>query len=445
MRVSRWAAGLGAGCLLLTTGCVRATTEGFLPDNGASTSVVAPGIGDSSIRVGFVPVDLEKVSAQLGFTVASQGDPAAQIQALVDWANANGGVGGRTIDPVVRVYEASGDSPESEEALCKQLTQDDKVFAAVLNGQFQPSARPCYAAASTVMLDQTLVPQSDQSLAELSPYLWQPSLPSYDDFANGLMATLKDNNWFAGATNLAIVAPDKSINKDLVNDVVIPQLAGTYDGPVTTFWIDTSELGTLSQGIEQALFSFKGKDVSHVMFLGGERIAPFFQATASIQKFKARYSFSTWDSPNFMTDNPELVPQDSLPGSIGIGFSQGSDTPNDFYTWATTDAQKECKGIFDAAGVTFEGIDQARTALMYCDSVRFLKMVGDLAGATLNAATLAAAAAELGDTFQAASGFGTDFSGERRAGGSAYSVLAYDLDCACYRYQGDPVPYPPPS
>ena len=143
-----------------------------------------------------------------------------------------------------------------------------------------------------------------------------------------------------------------------------------------------------------------------------------------------------------MTDNPELVPQDSLPGSIGVGFSQGSDTPNEFYTWATTDAQKECKAIFDEAGVTFPGIDEARTALMYCDSVRFLKAVGDLSGATLNASSIARSAADLGDTFQAASGFGTSFSADTRAGGSAYSVLAYDDSCACYRYQGDPVPYP---
>ena len=446
MRIGRWAVVVAAACSLLVTGCVKATTEGFLPDSpgtGTTTGdVAAPGLTATTLRLGFVPVDLEKTSTQLGFQVASQGVPTDQINALVAWANANGGIGGRQVEAVIRTFEASGDSPESEEALCKQLTQDDKVFAVVLNGQFQPSARPCYAAASTLMLDQTLVPQSDESLAALSPYLWQPSLPSYDAFANGLMATLKANNWYEGATTLGIVAPDKTLNKDVVDDVVIPQLAGVYDGPVETFWIDTAELGTLSQGIEQAIFSFKAKKVSHVMFLGGERIAPFWQATAGIQNFSARYSFSTWDSPNFMTDNPELVPQDSLPGSIGVGFSQGSDTPNEFYTWATTDAQKECKAIFEESGVTFPGIDEARTALMYCDSVRFLKTVGDLAGATLNASSVARAAADLGDTFQAASGFGTTFTADTRAGGSAYSVLAYDTSCACYRYQGDPVPYP---
>ena len=443
MRINRLAlAGVLVGALM-ASGCVRATTEGFLPAQpGSGTSdVAAPGVTATTVKMGFVPVDLEKVSTQLGFTVASQGDPAEQVQAMVDWANANGGIGGRTIEPVVRVFEASGDSPESEEALCKQLTQDDQVFAAVLNGQFQPSARPCYAAASTMMIDQTMVPQNDESLAELSPFLWQPSLPSYDDFANGLMATLAANDWYEGATNVAIVAPDKQINKDLVDEVVLPLMKESYDGPTETFWIDTGTLGTLSQGIEQAIFRFKDKDVSHVIFLGGERIGPFFQATAGIQNFKARYSFSTWDSPNFMTDNPELVPQDSLPGSVGVGFSQGSDTPNEYYTWATTPAQQECKDIFDEYGVTFEGIDQARTALMYCDSVRFLKATGDIAGATLNANTVAAAAATLGDSFQAASGFGTYFDAERRAGGSAYSVLAYDTECACYRYQGEPVPY----
>ncbi len=446
MRIGRMALVVAAACSLLATGCVRATTEGFLPDgagSGATTGdVAAPGVTATTMKVGFVPVDLGSVSGELGFKVAAQGDAEAQIQALATWVNANGGIGGRTLQPVVRVFQAGGDSPESEEALCKQLTQDDKVFAAVLNGQFQPNARPCYAAASTLMLDQTLVPESDESLALLSPYLWQPSLPNYDDFANGLMATLTAKGWFDGATTLGIVYPGKAVNENVVNDIVIPQLDGVYDGPVEKFPIDTSSLGTLSQGIDQAIFSFKDKSVSHVMYLGGERIAPFFQVTAGLQEFKPRYSFSTWDSPNFLTENPELIPKDSLAGSLGVGFSQGSDTPAQFYTWATTDPQKECKAIFDAAGVTFAGIDEARTALMYCDSVRFLKTVGDLAGANLNASSIARVASDLGDTFQAASGFGTEFSGERRAGGSAYSVLVYQTDCGCYRYEGDPVPYP---
>ena len=149
--------------------------------------------------------------------------PTDQINALVAWVNDNGGIGGRQVEAVIRTFEASG-TPRSPRKPCASSSpQDDKVFGVVLNGQFQPSARPCYAKASTLMLDQTLVPQSDESLAALSPYLWQPSLPSYDAFANGLMATLEANNWYEGATTLGIVAPDKTLNKDVVDDVVIPQ------------------------------------------------------------------------------------------------------------------------------------------------------------------------------------------------------------------------------
>ena len=81
------------------------------------------------------------------------GDQEAQVQALEDWVNANGGIGGRKLDAVFRLYDAPTDSPAAEEQLCNQITQDDKAFAVVLTGQYQTNARPCYAERQTLVLD----------------------------------------------------------------------------------------------------------------------------------------------------------------------------------------------------------------------------------------------------------------------------------------------------
>ena len=64
-----------------------------------------PGVGDT-VKVVFVGVDLEAVAAITGFKVADAGDPEAQVEALEDWVNANGGVGGRKLDAVFRLYDA---------------------------------------------------------------------------------------------------------------------------------------------------------------------------------------------------------------------------------------------------------------------------------------------------------------------------------------------------
>ena len=58
------------------------------------------------MKVVFVAVDLDAVQKVTGFNTASVGDQEAQVQALEDWVNANGGIGGRELDAVFRLYDA---------------------------------------------------------------------------------------------------------------------------------------------------------------------------------------------------------------------------------------------------------------------------------------------------------------------------------------------------
>ena len=157
-----------------------------------------PGVGDS-VKVVFVGVDLKAVAAITGFKTADAGDPEAQVQALEDWVNANGGVGGRQLDAVFRLYDAQTDSPASEEQLCNQLTQDDKAFAVVLTGQFQTNARPCYAGRQTLVLDSTLMATDEKAYGELAPYLWSPSYPEYTGFVKAMVATLAEQELLQGS------------------------------------------------------------------------------------------------------------------------------------------------------------------------------------------------------------------------------------------------------
>ena len=148
-------AAVGVVAALALVGC--GTMMPGADSGGAALVGSGPGVSDESLKVVFVGVDLAAVAKLTGFKVADAGDPDAQVEALEDWVNAHGGVGGRQLDAVFRLYDAASDSPAAEEQLCNEITQDDQAFAVVLTGQFQTNARPCYAQRKTLVLDATLV------------------------------------------------------------------------------------------------------------------------------------------------------------------------------------------------------------------------------------------------------------------------------------------------
>ena len=89
----------------------------------------APGVTDDSIKVGVQYVDL----ASLGDVVTiDHGDYEAVYTALFDDINANGGINGRTVEPVFAGINPVG--TEFADAACVQLTEDEEVF--VVTGFF---------------------------------------------------------------------------------------------------------------------------------------------------------------------------------------------------------------------------------------------------------------------------------------------------------------------
>ena len=317
-------------------------------------------------------------------------------QAIQDHINANGGIGGRKLEAIYRNYEASNDSPAEEEKLCNQITQDDKAFAVVLTGQFQSNARPCYAQRNTLVLDATLLASDQSTFDSLAPYLWSASFPVYDDFVGAFMTSLKAQGFFEGASTVGVVAVDNPGNRNVYASLVEPKLA-EYGVTPTIGWVDTTDLGTLNMGTSQAALEFRTKGIKQVFFLGGARLAPFFMTSAAAQDYTARYAVSSFDNPTWMVANTATVPPEALKGMVGIGFNPGQDVPDSQYPFPSTDAERECVGIFAAAGISFETRENARVALTYCDSARLLKAAAAKISGDLNAATFSSAAQSLGN------------------------------------------------
>lgn len=420
-------------------GC-SAVMPGALDGTGGGAAGPGPGVTADTVKVVFVGVDLKATASVTGFKTADAGDPARQVKAMETWVNANGGIAGRRMQAVYRNYEASDDSPAAEERLCNQVTQDDRAFAVVLTGQFQSNARPCYAQRRTLVLDATLVADDHDTFDRLAPYLFSASYPDYDEFVRAFLASLEGQGYFSGAAGVGVVAADGAANRAAYQRLVAPAWE-RLNLNAAVAWIDTTDLGTLNAGLNQAAVDFRAKGVNRVFFLGGARMASFFLTVAAAQSYTARYALSSFDNPSFLVNNPATIPREGLQGAVGIGFNPSQDVPDAQYPFPATDAEKQCIAAFSPAGERFATRENARVAFTYCDAARLLQAGARDLGADLNAAAWARQVRTLGTGFVPATGFSGLLGPGRYSAANGYRPMAYDNGCGCFTYTGPEVPF----
>lgn len=431
-------AAVAAVVALSLVGCGAIMPGADTGSSGATAS--SPSVSGDTVKVVFIGVDLDEVKAQTKLVTASVGDPKAQVQALEEWINANGGLGGRKLDAVFRWYDATTDSPATEEKLCNQVSQDDKAFAVVLMGQYQSNARPCYAQRKTVMLDASLVSNDQELFDELAPYLWSASFPEYNTFTSAYIDALANEAFFEGRDKVAIVAADTPVNRRTVEKRAVPQLKKLGLKP-SVGWVDTTDIGSIYMGSEQAAITFASAGIDRVMFLGGSRLASIFATIAGSKQFKATYAISSFDNPSFFVNNPDTVPSDTMDGMVGIGFHPPQDVPDSEMAFPAGEAETECIDVYTKAGITFDTREAARIALPYCDAVRLLKLGADGVKGEFNAATWGKSVDAHGADFQTASGFGNALGDGGRGAAGAYRALRFDKDCSCFTYKGEDVSF----
>lgn len=391
-----------------------------------------PGVTATEVRVGFVLLELDKLAKTLGFTLPPSGDLEAQIRAIADDVNARGGIAGRRLVPVVRRYEALTDSQANEEKLCTAFTQDDKVFAVVLQGQFQSNARACYARAKTVMLDTTAFAVEQSIFEELSPYLWQPSYPEYGELSAALVADLDQGRFFRGH-RLGVVGIDSPQNRAVYQDDIAAQLAEVGVNAAVVRWIDSSSSATLQAGQDQAVSAFKSADVDRLLVVGGQRLAAFMMTTAQKQNWYPAFALTTFDQPDFGIRNyPE-----SMVGAVGVSLSAAFDVGDDQMAWPATPGERRCQAVLEQTGDRFPTRANARQGLLYCDAAWLLRDAFEGSDGPVNAQAFRQGVFALGDRFEPAAAYATRFGPGRYAGAVGFRRMRYGRDCNCMELIGD--------
>lgn len=463
-------AGAVAGDAPVSVGTSGGTRSGALgtsatTDGGATTSsgaagtaaapvavapgATSPGVTATTVKVGFITIDPQSAAtttAAFGGNVANGGDPAEQVRAVVEHLNKRGGIGGRTIIPIIEERETSNNDQDYGAAFCEKFTNDHKVFAVVTNYRIDEGVEACFAKRRTLFINDGVEPES--ILTKIAkPYVWVPGLPSQEGGYAAYAEGLASQGYFTKDGKLGILAHDAPDTLNAFKTVVQPRLAGYgYSGGKVEYFAvkrpeGQADNGRWAQEIQGAMLKFKERGVDRVMFMApGAGVPILFMQQAQGQGYRPLYGLSSYDSPAFLLQ--KAVPATQLAGSMGSGFVPIVDSdPSRSDPFPTGQGETQCVDVMKERGITFGTRGEAYSAMYLCDGAFMLAAAGKpYTGKPLTAEGWAAAADRLGSSFQAAYAHpgGTFVAPGTFTGGNSYREFKYDTACSCFGYTSGP-------
>lgn len=412
------------------------------------------------VKVGFTfDNSSQQIAAMLGVNIPTQGDPTVQIQAMVDYANAHGGLAGHKIIPdVIQVNTDSTDTNQWNNA-CIQFTEDDHVFAVLgaAGNQIGPDA--CYAQHHTPYLTGDVVLGDTVDYRQWSPYVFLPFYAAEDQTMMAEIQGLQAQGYFNGG-KIGMVVQDFPEYHRIMDSEVGPKLASLgyapfsnpESNPDVVYVVDSNgpaNADQVIQEIQQAAVKFRVDNVDHVLMMypgGGGWL--FFWEAAQQQQYYPRYGYSSVDEPYAIqesnsTQNGQNVGAQQFKNAVGIGYLPAVDTSHEPFPDNSQAAL--CLQIMKAAGQTFAGPVNAAGAFGYCSATLLLMAAAAKVEPNLTQDAEAGAILGLGP-YQMAPSLpgGSGWSPGRPESATGYRLSHFDSGCNCFLYTSRTI-YPFPS
>jgi hypothetical protein len=385
-----------------------------------------------SLKLGFMAVtgfsDLQKY---FDIHVGDYGDPEKQVQAMEDWVNSHGGLGGVRMTHDVQEVNAQQSSSSNEQNLCTHFADDAHAFAVMLAGQIHPETRNCYASKKVIAIEGSNYGFSQRFYDSLGGWDVQPFFPSYDRAERALIAEVKSRNWLAGDKKVGILSWSDADYQHIVNDVLIPGLKSAGVTSFSTYAVSNADAGQMQSGVNQAVRKFVSDGVQRVFMVGSAPLQPFFWIAADTQHVTFKYALTTYDDMLYEQMNNGHS-TDQLVGAMGVGFFPVDDISDNQLPFPQPGMEAQCVSIYKAAGIPHmdHRIDDSyssKQAIAYCETTLLIKAIADrVGGKNLTKDTFIRAMQGLGTSVQMASSYGTRFAAGRYDGTAAYRVQVYD-------------------
>ncbi len=263
-----------------TTPTVHRTT----PLDRASTST--RGVGAHSINVVFPVVSLSSLAGQEGFAQdAEYGEQQKAINFYVDQVNRNGGINGRTIDPIIVTYDPTNEA--DMRALCKTWTEGSPGVFAVLDGigAWTGDNELCVTQeGQTPFIGQwtTVSDWTDQG----APYLWWTG-PDQSVILQAVVDWGKRSGLLGGSRKVGVIAGDRASDQLALDAYLLPDLRRAGIAPVVeTIASDPSATATTDSQAPLVVQQLRNAGVSSVIPLIPFNVFyPVLQAETAQQYF----------------------------------------------------------------------------------------------------------------------------------------------------------------
>lgn len=409
------------------------------------------------IRLGYVVVDLSGASALTGNpAIGGYSESGAnerghkEMQALVNWANRNGGVGGRKIE--AQGYEIPVAAPRAEkDAWCVRITQDAK--REVLLDPFVFLAErdwSCFAQRKTTFIGFITAPD-DEYLKTVSPYVYT-TWDSHDRSARMLVDGLNSVDYFKNAT-VGVVIVDDPTSARVYERHTRPALQqiGVRPKVVVRMTNDASQQGAQASN---AVLQLKTEGVTHVIFEHGLLAYLAFSNAAKSQGYQPRYGFGDYQSA---TANAGFYgdPQQQV-NAVGVSASYVNIAPDN--SRQTTDINapyrkgKEMPGLerclaLLTAELKVNYYDPGTSGASinwryYCDMFFLWLEAARNVGPTINSDSFVNGVIGIGSSYLSTFMEKEEFPGGRADGAASYATGIYDERCRCFVQRGSWRPMP---
>jgi ABC-type branched-subunit amino acid transport system substrate-binding protein len=396
---------------------------------------MGPGITAKTITLGFHMADSGAAAATAGVSGAPSVTSEQMARAVVDAVNAGGGIAGRRIVPLIRVYDENAANFDTEaQASCAAFTEDARVFAGVTNDPGDVNIfNSCMTKRGAVVVNSSTNSYDDTDFRSW-PSFYAPNRLSGSRWAI-YVDRLLGTGFLKRGDTVGIVDYDTPTARRVTERVVQPALKRRGFAVAERLTIShVSSIAALSGAASQvssAILRFRAAGVDRVLFVATGGKAPFlWMSAADAQGYRPRYGLTSDEFLAVIRDN---APAEQLSGARGIGWAPISDVaaPQDPKGRAGHD---RCTAVFRKAGLDLNRGAEIN-AMGICDDVHLLKVGLERAHA-LTASGLRAAVEGLGKSFHAATVLGSRYAPGRRYGAALVRDIRFDDGCTCFRYDG---------
>ena len=397
------------------------TSRGATVTAACGTGQMGPGVTAKTIKLGlqYAP-DVSQANQSLGGNSWRTGEPDSDYEAFIKYFNATGGICGRQIVAVPwNDQVVSGETADTQDqAACTAWTQDNKVFAGAIRGDFLPIDSCMKSAGEAVVQIDDISQQSEADLGQY-PNVLAPFAPSYDRFNPVFVDALAANGYLTRGARVGLLYTNIPSEEQSVQASLIPDLKAKgvtlVDSAVVDNTVDVDSLGQAESQTDEAVLRFQSEHIDHVLAPYDAFSLDTFAMRAQQQGYSPRYGVSTSDGGGARGG---LGQNAQFDGAVGVVW-----TPSLSYSEAEANPGTAfCLNILKEEGLP-PPEDQGSLDLMACDFLVFLRAALDHAP-NLTEAGLLAAAQQIG-VQSGDSSWEWTMSPTRHDGTAAYRVITY--------------------